>query len=101
MPNLSIAIPHQLDRVEARKRTQEWVDQFRQQYGGMLGHVEERWDGDTMIFTFLAMGTPINGQVHVDRVVRLEVELPWLLAKLAGGMKQSIEEQGRKLLGSR
>lgn len=102
MPNLSISIPHQLDRAEARKRTQEWIDQYRQQYGGTLGHLQEHWNGDTMDFTFVAMGVPITGHAFVeDRAVRLEVELPWMLAMLAGGMKQSIEQQGRRLLGSR
>lgn len=39
---------------------------------------------------------------HVEeRAVRVEVELPRLLAKLAGGIKQSLEQQGRKLLSAR
>jgi putative polyhydroxyalkanoate system protein len=102
MPNLTISIPHQVDRTEARKRTEECIAHFRQQYGGSVGQLTERWDGDTMTFSFAAMGASINGQAHVeDRAVRLEVELPWILSMLAGGIKKSIEQQGRKLLGAR
>lgn len=101
MPNLSISIPHQFDRAEARKRTQECIAQLKQQYGGTLGYLDERWNGDTMAFTFLPLGMPINGQAHVeDRAVRVEVELPGMLATLAGDIKDAIEQQGRKLLGA-
>ena len=101
MPKLSISLPHQLDRAEARKRTQECIAQVRQQYGGTLGRVEERWNGDTLDFALVAMGTSISGQAHVeDQAVRLEIQLPWVLSMFAERIKQSIEQQGRKLLES-
>ena len=41
-----------------------------------------------------------SGQVFVeDQVVRLDIPLPWPLSMLAGGVKQRIEQEGRKLLG--
>jgi hypothetical protein len=99
---LTVAIPDQLDRAEARKRTEACVAQFRQQSGGTIGRLDERWDGDTMHFTFVAMGTSITGRAFLeDRSVRLEVDLPWMLSMLGGSIKQSIEERGRRLLGSR
>lgn len=101
MPNLSISLPHAFDRAEAKKRTQECIAQFQRQYGSRLGHLDERWNGDTMDFTFVAMGMPISGKAYVeDRAVRVEVELPWILSTLAGGMKKSIEHEGRKALSA-
>ena len=48
------------------------------------------------------MGVTASGQAHVeDRAVRLEIELPWMLAMLAGPMQRVIEQQGRRLIGSR
>lgn len=99
MPNLSLSIPHQYDRGEAKKRTQEIVAQYRKDLGSTIGHLDERWNGDTMEFTFVAMGMPIKGQAQVeDYAVRFEVELPGLLASLANPIKQSIESQARKVL---
>lgn len=101
MPNLSISIPHQLDRAEAKMRAQHGIAQYRQQFSNTLGHIEERWDGDTLNFTFIAMGMPVTGQAHVEeRVVRVDVELPWILAALTGTIKQTIERQGRQLLSA-
>lgn len=102
MSVLTISIPHQLERAEARKRTEEMVAQFRKEYGGAVGQLEERWTGDTMDFNFTAMGQSVSGRAHIeDRSVRLEIELPWMLSMLAGGLKKSIEERGRKLLERR
>lgn len=98
MPTLSISLPHALDRAEAKKRSQECIVQFRAQFGGSIAQIDDRWNGDTMDFTFVALGMPVTGQVHVeDRAVRLEINLPWMLSKLAGGIKRSIEQQSRKL----
>lgn len=102
MQKLTISLPHQLERAEARKRTQEFLTQFRQQYGGAIGHVQERWNGDTMGFTFLALGLPITGQAHIeDRLVRVEVDLPGMLGLLSSTIKHSIEQQGTKMLSAR
>jgi putative polyhydroxyalkanoate system protein len=102
MQNLTINIPHQLSREEARRRIQGQIDQLRQQHGGMLSRLEDRWTGDRLDFTAAAMGVTVSGWAVVeDNVVRLEVVLPWLLAALAGPVKQRIEQQGRNLLGHR
>jgi hypothetical protein len=34
-----------------------------------------------------------------DQAVRLDIPLPWPLRMLAAGIKQRIEQEGRKLLG--
>lgn len=102
MNRLSISIPHQLGTAEAKRRIDEGTDQLRRQSGGLLGPVETRWQGDTLTFQALPMGQSISGEVFVaEQVVRIEVVLPWLLAALAGTVRQSIETQGRVLLENR
>ena len=97
MANLTMSIPHQLPRAEAKRRVEELVRQFEQQSG--LGHVTQRWEGDTLHFTLSAMGMSASGQVFVeDQAVRLDVALPWPFSMLAGNLKKQIEQEGRKLL---
>ena len=99
MPNLSVSIPHQLTRLEARQRVESLVREFQQEHGG-LGQVVTRWEADTMHFTVSVAGMSSSGQAFVeDQAVRLEIPLPWPLAMLSGSIKQQIEQQGRKLLG--
>lgn len=101
MPKLSVSIPHQLSRQEARSRVGQLVDQSRQQLDG-LGTLDERWDGDILNFKGSALGVSVTGAVHVeDQEVRLEVDLPWQLAMFSATVKQRIEQEGRKLLESK
>ena len=100
MPDLTVAIPHQLTRAEAKRRIEEGVTQLQQQYGATLGHLTRTWNGDTMDFTLHVLGTTLPGQVHVeDQVVRVNVALPWMFSLLAERIKPQIEQEGRKLLG--
>jgi putative polyhydroxyalkanoate system protein len=100
---LTLSVPHQLSRDEARRRIRDQLDRLQQQpYGGMVSRVEQRWSGDTLDFTVHAAGQAVTGQLFVeDHAVRVEVALPWMLALLANTFKQQIERQGRDLLGHR
>jgi hypothetical protein len=99
MPNLTLSVPHQLTRAEAKRRMQEGLTRFQQQYGGLVGQVEHRWDGDTLDFQVSAAGQTVSGQATVDdHQVHLIVALPWMLAMLAGPIKKQLEQQGRHLL---
>jgi hypothetical protein len=102
MPNLTLSVPHQLGRAEAKRRLQEALAQAQQQSNNMVGPIEQRWNGDTLDFKVTAMGQTLSGQAVVEeQVVRVEVALPWMLALLAGSVKQQIEQRGRQLLGHR
>jgi putative polyhydroxyalkanoate system protein len=101
MSRLTVTIPHQLSRAEARRRIQDQVAEVQRRQGGLLSRLDQRWSGDTLDFTAVALGQTLTGQVFVeDKVVRLEVVLPWMLAVLAGVVKQQIEQRGRELLES-
>jgi hypothetical protein len=99
MPNLQVSIPHQLGRVEARRRIDERLTELRQHQGGMLTSLHGTWTGDTMNFTVSAMGQTVTGKMTVEeQALHLDVALPWFLHMLAGGFKHQLEQQGRKLL---
>jgi hypothetical protein len=102
MNTVKISIPHQLGREEAKKRIQGHLGELRSQSAGLITQFDERWSGDAMEFTAAVVATPITGRLQVeDQVVRVEVDLPWLLAALANGVKQAIETNTRQLLEHR
>lgn len=102
MPNLTVNIPHQLGRAEAKKRVEELIADLQRNLGGMSGTIDERWTGDTLDFRLSVAGSQVTGQVFVeDQLARVEVALPWFLAALANGVKQRVEKEGQLLLGQR
>jgi putative polyhydroxyalkanoate system protein len=101
MANITVSIPHQLTRAEARRRIENHITQLQEQYGSQLDHFDHRWNGDRLDFAAGVMGMSISGNLRVeDQVVNLEIALPWALATLAKTATQTIEQEGRKLLGN-
>ena len=96
-----MSIPHQLSREEVKRRIQEQLRQSQQQFGSLLGKVEEQWDGYTLNLTAATAGQTITGQAVIEpQVVQVSIALPWMLALLAGRVRQGIEQQTRQLLQS-
>jgi hypothetical protein len=99
VPNLTMSIPHQLTREEAKRRIQEGLDQARRQFSGVLGQVEGRWDRYTLDLTVVGAGQDITARALVEeRTVEVAVALPWMLALLAGRVRREIERHARQLL---
>jgi putative polyhydroxyalkanoate system protein len=95
---VTVTIPHELGREEARKRIEAGFGDLSRHLGG-LGAVTRSWDGDRLSFAFAAMGQAVSGYVDVaDRAIRLEVLLPNLLAMMAGKLKGRLQKEGQLLL---
>ena len=100
MPNLTLSVPHQLGRAEAKRRIQEQLDQAQRQYGAVLSSLEQRWTGDHLDVTVRGGGQSVTGHADVeDSVVQVSIELPWVFALLAAPLKGAIEHQARRALG--
>ena len=64
------------------------------QFGDKIASLEESWAGDRMDFRVGAMGQTVNGNLEVqDDHVRVEVQLPWILAMVAEKAKGFIQKQ--------
>jgi putative polyhydroxyalkanoate system protein len=100
MPNLTLAIPHQLTRDEAKRRIQDHVGEVQRQFGHILGPIRQQWNGDTMDFLVGPAGQSVSGKVFAeDHAVRVEIALPWMFALLTAAVKSTVEREGQRLLG--
>ena len=97
---LTVEIPHQLGRAEARKRLVEGVAQAQEMLKKSgISVADATWTEDLLAFAVAAAGQRIDGQIDVgEDAVRLEMKLPWLLAMLAQKVQQGIQKQGTLLL---
>ena len=99
MAPLTIIIPHQLSKADAKQRIESHFTELLGQYGSSLDHLEHRWTDDTLNFQAGVMGMSVSGKLQVEeQQVRVEIVLPWVLATLGRSLSQSIEQEGRKLL---
>lgn len=96
---LTVTIPHRLGKQEAVNRLRAGLGSARSHFGQILAIEEEVWNGDTVEFRVRALGQTANGKIETfDDHVRLEVSLPWLLAKFAEIIAPVIRKQGQLLL---
>jgi hypothetical protein len=102
---VTVNIPHALGKEEARRRIEEGFGRMRQQMVGGLGAmlaIQERWDGDRLHFEGGSLGQKLTGRLDVMAdSVRLELDLPEILAALADKIAGRIKTEGQKLLEKR
>ena len=58
-----------------------------------------RWEGDTLNFAASAMWQRITGRIEVlDDVVRVEIDLPWIMQLLRDTIAKRVRGRGVELL---
>ena len=93
-----VSIPHELGRLEARRRIDEGVGRLTSQIGA-VGEIQRAWEGDTLRFSLQALGQTVTGTIAVaDHDVRLEVMLPGIFALIANKLKGRLRQEGQILL---
>ena len=96
---ITVTIPHQLGRAEARRRIESGFAKIVRQLPGSAASCSERWDGDRLVFAVAAVGQTLSGVIDVlDAAVTIEIELPGVLGLIAAGLKDRLAKVGQLLL---
>jgi Putative polyhydroxyalkanoic acid system protein (PHA_gran_rgn) len=96
---LVVSIPHQLGKEEAVRRLKSGFGRARSTFSDKLAVIDENWSGDHLDFRAGILGQTTTGTIDVaEDQVRIEVQLPWLLAVLADKVRPFIERQGHLML---
>lgn len=96
---VTLTIPHELGRAEARRRIDEGFASFSQHMGAVAGVLSKTWAGDRLSFAFATLGQRISGTIDVgDTAIQLEVLLPNLLAMVADKVRGRLKKEGQLML---
>jgi len=96
---LVVTIPHRLGQDEATRRLKTGLGSAQAKFGHLFSVQEETWTGNRLQFRLRALAQSVSGTIDVlDDHVRLEVVLPWLLAKIAASLQPLISKEGTLLL---
>jgi hypothetical protein len=96
---LVVVIPHSLGKEEALRRIQGGIGRAKSEFARLMTIEDEAWEGDRMRFRVAALGQRASGSIDVyESAVRLEVMLPWLLARFAQAVQRVVGHKGQLLL---
>lgn len=96
---LTVSIPHQLGRVEARRRIDAGFAKMLHGLPGGSGQRSQRWEGDRLVFSVGALAQTVNGSIDVgDAAVTIEIQLPGVLGLIASGFRSRLQKAGQLLL---
>lgn len=96
---LVVIIPHSLGKDEALRRIRDGLGRAKTEFAWLLSLDEEVWTGDRLTFRASALGQCASGFIDVyGAALRLEVTLPWLLARFAHAAQRVIGHKGQLML---
>ena len=96
---LIISLPHQLGQKEAVRRIKSGLNGVRQKYSALISFDEETWADNRVTLRVRSVGQTAAAIIDImEDHVRLEVTLPWLLAKLTEKIVPTIQREAVLLL---
>ena len=97
--SVAITIAHTLGKAEAVRRLKDGLARGSNHLGPILVIEQETWEGDTLRFQLRALGQAASGRIDVmENAMRVEVSLPWLLAKAAKRLLPILRRETTQLL---
>jgi hypothetical protein len=96
---VTVIVGHRLGKDEAVRRLKDGLANANGRLGSMIAIDEESWQGDTLRFRMRALGQSAAASIEVlEDALRIDVSLPWLLAKAAKRLLPVLREQATLLL---
>jgi hypothetical protein len=96
---VTVLVDHRLGKTEAVRRLKEGFARTDGHLGSMVSIDEQTWEGDTLHFRMRALGQAATGTIEVlDEALRIQISLPWLLAKAAERLLPMLRNQTALLL---
>ena len=96
---VTVSVAHRLGKDEAMRRLKAGLSRMRGNLSSLIAIEQEEWAGDTLQFHMKALGQSAAGTITVlDDSLRIEVTLPWLLAKLSERLLPAIKKEATLLL---
>jgi len=94
-----VTISHTLGKEEAARRLRKGFAELPANFASLFRINDQRWSGDRFEFSLTALAQRISGTIDVaEDHVRVELMLPFLLAKLASQLPGVIQRETRLML---
>lgn len=95
-----VNVPHQLGKVEAKRRIQEGFAAVKFSDLPAMLSLEKHWEGDLFHIEASGLGQKISAMLEIlDDSIKINIEIPSLLGALAEIIKSAVTKETVKALG--
>jgi len=96
---VTVIVSHRVGKDEAIRRLKDGLGQMKEGLGAMIAIEQQTWEGDTLRFHMRALGQTAAGTIQVlEDSLRIDVSLPWLLARAARSVLPILRKEATRLL---
>lgn len=96
---VSVDVKHSLGVEEAQKRVQAGLEALKQKYADKLSALTVDWSDARADLAITVMGHSLKGALEFfPEVVRVSLELPWVLAMVAEKAKGMLTREAENML---
>ncbi len=96
---ITVTVPHNLGVEAAKTRISEQLTKMQREYVDKVAHSDVSWAGDVASVRVAALGQTATAQITVLKdLLRIDIQLPWLLAALSGKLQQVISRNADEAL---
>ena len=96
---VTVTVSHRLGKDEAIRRMKDGLARANGHLGSAIAIEQQNWEGDTLHFRLRALGQAAAARIEVlEDALRIEVSLPWLLAKAAQRFLPILRKEATRLL---
>ncbi len=95
---MRIAVPHNTDKETARRKVEDRLQQLLAIYGNYLSDVDQRWEGNRLVFSAKAKGFKANGTLEITEIeVIVDGKLPLIAKPFEPRIKSTIEREAEAM----
>ena len=99
MPKFSVTVPHNLPHEEVVSRLEQFEHILRQKFKDSVSDLEQKWEGDDVVFRFKSFGMAIAGKIRIlDKQLAVEGDLPFTAMMFKGKIESAVREQLDRLM---
>ena|SRR5690242_3580419 len=96
---ITVTLPHQHTKIEAKRRIREGLDRLTPQLAGVGTITAGEWEEDELKFHMKALAQEVSGRLQVNEgSLVVEVCLPWFLQAIAEKVRGQIETNAKRIL---
>jgi hypothetical protein len=94
-----VTLPHSLGAQEAQRRLEAGLGRLEREFQTVVTSSNVAWKANHAELAVGAMGQHVRAGIDVfDDLVRVEVQLPWILSRLQNKVAEFLERQGHRAL---